>query len=152
MAQRDRTQGAGPRFWTDGWDGFPIARARLLSDVAQVRPSNPLVISGDVHCTWVSDLKTDFDDPLSPVIATEFCGTSITSQGPSQKQVQASLAANSHLRYANGDKRGYMKVELRRDACITMLQALDDVKRSDSGISTLATFVVQNGRPGAQKS
>ena len=151
MAQRDRTLGASQSFWTDGWDGYPLARARLLKDLAQLRPSNPLVLSGDVHCTWVADLKTDFDDPLSPVVATEFCGTSLTSQGPSQKQVQLALAENPHLRYANGDKRGYMKVEVRRDACTATLQALDNVKRIDSGISALATFVVKNGRPGAHK-
>ena len=30
MAQLDRKVGAGRRFWTDGWDGYPAARRRLL--------------------------------------------------------------------------------------------------------------------------
>ena len=148
MAQFDRKQGPGQSFWTDGWDGYPAARARLLNDIAQLKPSNPLVIGGDVHCTWVADLKPDFDDPQSPVVATEFCGTSITSQGPTQKQVQAALAENPHLRYGNGAKRGYMKVEIRRDACTVALRALDNVRRADSNITTAATFVVENGRAG----
>ncbi len=152
MAQLDRKPGLGQSFWTDGWDGYPAARARLLNDVARLRPSNPLVISGDVHCNWVADLKTDFDDPRSPVVATEFCGTSITAQGPSQKQVLAWLAENPHLRYGNGAKRGYVKMEIRRDACTASLRALDSEKRADSGISTLATFAVESGRPGAQRA
>ena len=152
MAQHDRKPGPGERFSSDGWDGYPIARARLLNDIAQLRPSNPLVISGDVHCTWVADLKPDFDDPQSPVVATEFCGTSISSQGPSQKYVQMLLAENPHLRYGNGARRGYVKVEIRRDACSATLRALENVRRADSGISTLATFVVENGRPGARQA
>ena len=38
-----------------------------------------VVLGGDVHANYVADLKADFDDPASPVVATEFCGTSITS-------------------------------------------------------------------------
>jgi alkaline phosphatase D len=150
MAQLDRKPGPGQSFWTDGWDGYPAARARLLNDIARLKPSNPLVIGGDMHCNWVADLKPDFDDPKSPVVATEFCGTSITSQGPTQKQVQTMLAENPHLRYGEGTKRGYVKMEIRRDSCTATLRSLDSEKRTDSGIYTLATFVVENGRPGAQ--
>ena len=150
MAQHDRKPGPGRSFWTDGWDGYPAARARLLDDIVQRKPSNPLVIGGDLHCNWVADLKPDFDDPQSPVVATEFCSTSITSQGPSAKQVQITLAENPHLRYGNGAKRGYAKMEIRRDACTATLRALDSEKRADSEISTLATFIVENGRPGAR--
>ncbi|MEO7726924.1 MAG: alkaline phosphatase D family protein, partial [Burkholderiales bacterium] len=44
MAQHDRKAGPGQSFWTDGWDGYPAARARLLGDIAQIKPSNPLII------------------------------------------------------------------------------------------------------------
>jgi alkaline phosphatase D len=151
MAQNDRTAGAGQSFWTDGWDGYPAARANLLNDVAQSRAANPLVIGGDVHCTWVADLKTDFDDLKSPAIATEFCGTSITSQGPTEKQIAATLAENPHIRYGNG-KHGYLTVELTPERCTTAVRGLESEKRADSPISTLATFVVENGRPGAQRA
>jgi alkaline phosphatase D len=151
MAQHDRKAGPGQSFWTDGWDGYPAARARLLADIAQSRPANPLVIGGDVHCTWVADLKTHFDDLKSPVVATEFCGTSITSQGPTQKQVEMSLAENPHLRYGNGTQRGYVKMELTRGRCTAELRGLDSEKRADSGISTVAAWIVEDGRPGAQQ-
>ena len=151
MAQFDRKLGPLQSFWTDGWDGYPAARARLLEDVALLGASNPLVIGGDVHSTWVADLKPDFNKLDSPVVATEFCGTSITSQGPTPLQVLGALGENPHLRYGNSSKRGYMKVEIRRDTCIVALRGLDSEKRADSGIATTATFVVENGRPGAEK-
>ncbi len=149
MAQNDRLTGPGQSFWTDGWDGYPVARARLLTDVAQTRAANPLVISGDVHCTWVTGLKVDFDDAKSPLIATEFCGTSITSQGPTPKQIAATLAENPHIRYGNG-ARGYLTVELTRDKCTTAVRGLASEKRADSAISTVAAFTVENGWAGAQ--
>ncbi len=149
MAQYDRKAGPAQSFWTDGWDGYPAARARLLNDVVQSRASNPLIISGDVHCTWVADLKTDFDDANSPVVASEFCGTSLTSQGPNVKQIAAALAENPHIRYGNG-KRGYVSMEITRERCTATVRGLASEKRADSGISTIDTFVVDSGRPGAQ--
>ena len=151
MAQNDRKAGPGQSFWTDGWDGYPVARARLLGDIAQLKTPNPLVIGGDVHCNWVADLKTDFDDPRSPVIATEFCGTSITSQGPSVKEVAAALAENPHIRYGSS-KRGYVTMELTRDRCTAAIRGLANEKHADSAIATLATFVVENGRAGARQA
>jgi len=152
MAQRDVKQGSEQAFWTDGWDGYPAARTRLLTDIADVKPPNPLVISGDVHSAWVSDLKRDFDNAKSAVVATEFCGTSITSQGPSAKQVQVFLDENPHLRYGNGEQRGYTTVDLQRGACTVTVRALENVRRQDSAISTAAAFVVESGRPGAHKA
>jgi alkaline phosphatase D len=149
MAQQDRRAAPARGFSTEGWDGYPDARARLLGDIAQIRPSNPLVISGDVHCNWVADLKVDFDDALSPVVATEFCGTSITSNGPSAQQIATVLAKNPHIRYGNG-KRGYMTVELTPESCTTAVRGMANVKRADSAIETVATFVVESGHPGAQ--
>ena len=68
-------------WWSDGWDGYPAARRRLLSQIAEQKIENVVVIGGDIHSFWVTDLKPDFGDPASPTVATEFVGTSVTSQG-----------------------------------------------------------------------
>jgi len=151
MAQTDRKPGPDRQFWSDGWDGYPAARARLLQAVADRRPTNPLVIGGDVHFNCVADLKADFDDPDSPVVATEFCGTSITSQGPAQARLDALRPENPHVRFANSEKRGYAVLELTERRCLAQLRALDSEKAADSPISTLAAFVVEDGHPGAER-
>ncbi len=151
MAQAGRRTSAGRRVWTDGWDGYPAARRRLLEAVAARRPSNPVVIGGDVHAHWVADLKPDFDDPRSPVVASEFCGTSITAQGPSQKSVEAALAENPHLKYGRGDKRGYVRVEIKANLLTADLRAMESVQTADAACDTLASFVVEDGRPGPQR-
>ena len=150
MAQLDRRAAPARGFSTEGWDGYTDARARLLGDIAQIKPSNPLVISGDVHCNWVADLKVDFDDPAAPVVATEFCGTSITANGPNPQQIATNIKKNPHIRYGNGS-RGYITVELTAERCIAAIRGLANVKQADSPIDTLATFAVENGRPGAQR-
>src|SRR5207302_588595 len=64
---------------------------------------------------WVADLKPDFDDPRSPVVGTEFAGTSITSQfRRRQEEVVALLPDNPHIRLGNGARRGYVRMEITR--------------------------------------
>jgi alkaline phosphatase D len=149
MARHDWQPGPEQAFWTDGWDGYPVARSRLLGFLAQQRAANPLIIGGDVHSYWVCDLKADFEDPQSPVVATEFCGTSITSQGPPQERVDAARADNPHIKFANSEKRGYVCLEFTPERCKATLRALDSEKKRASTAATLASFVVEHGRPGA---
>lgn len=143
------------QFWTDGWDGYPAARQRLFSDIAKHRPANPLVISGDVHTFYAADLKRDFDhaaSPANPVIATEFCGTSITSSSRPQARIDQYLAQNPHLKYGRSDRRGFVLMEVTPSRTIVQFQGLDDVRSADSGLSTLASFVVEDGRAGVVRT
>jgi alkaline phosphatase D len=151
MAQLDRKPGEGRSFWTDGWDGYPFARKKLLNFLNEKRIPNPVVIGGDVHMHWVADLKPDFDDPNSPVVASEFCGTSITSQGASQKQVDERLADNPHIKYARSDHRGYVRMSLAGGRLHADLVGLDTVKKPESRAEVLARFTVESGKPGPQK-
>src|SRR5262245_1534291 len=152
MAQLDRKPGPGQRFWTDGWDGYPVARRRLMDFLGQKKPANPVVIGGDVHCFFVADLKPDFDDPKSPTVATEFAGTAITSQLPRpQTELDALKPDNPHIRYADLTRRGYVRMELTRDRARAELRGLESVTSRGAAVETMATFVVENGRPGAQR-
>jgi alkaline phosphatase D len=150
MAQLDRKPGPGRQFWTDGWDGYPAPRRRLLDYLGQRKPANPIVIGGDVHSFWVADLKPDFDDPHSPVVASEFVGTSITSQFRTrQEKVDALLPDNPHVRLGNGSRRGYVRMEVTRQRLRADLRTVRSVTQPGAEADTLATFVVEDGRPGA---
>ena len=152
MAQLDRKPGPGQQFWTDGWDGYPAARRRLLDYLGQRKPANPIVLGGDVHSFWVTDLKPDFDDPRSPVVATEFVGTSITSQfRRRQEDLEALLADNPHVRLGNGTRRGYVRVEITPQRLRADLRTVRSVTQPGAEADTLATFVVEDGRPGAAR-
>ncbi|MFC4929203.1 alkaline phosphatase D family protein [Massilia sp. GCM10023247] len=138
------------RFWTDGWDGYPLARRRLLDALVKSGANNPLVLAGDVHTFYASELRRDFGRPVSksnPVLAPEFCGTSITSSSRPQHRTQENVERNPHMLYGRSDKRGYMLIEVTPQAANARFIALDNVHDADSGQSVLASFAVQAGSP-----
>lgn len=138
------------RFWTDGWDGYPAARRRLLDTLAKSRARNPLVLSGDVHTFYAAELRRDVARPVSkanPVIAAELCGTSVTSSSRPQARTQENVERNPHILYGRSDRRGYMLLDVTPDATNARFMALDDVRDARSGQSVLSAFAVQDGRP-----
>jgi alkaline phosphatase D len=135
--------------WTDAWDGYPAARARLLRHMAAAKTRNPVVFGGDIHSFWNNDLKFDFNDAAAPVIATEFVTSSITSDGPSQNDLQGKMAAHAHLHYAESRYRGYAMVDLQGDRMTTRFRTISDVTDPNAAVATLKTFVVEDGQAGA---
>ncbi len=143
------------RFWTDGWDGYPAARRRLLDSLGKHRVSNPVVLSGDVHTFYAADLRADFNRPASadnPVIATEFCGTSVTSSSRPQTRTDQYVAHNPHIKYGRSDRRGFMLLEVTPSRTGVRFQGLDDVQQAESGVSTVARFIVDDGRAGSTQT
>jgi alkaline phosphatase D len=135
-------------YWTDDWDGYPAGRRRLLSRIAQSSVKNPVVVGGDAHCFFANDLHVDFDNPNSPVVATEFVGTSVSSPGPPYELIAASLPDNPHIRFFESRKRGYVSVDVDGRQMTTKLRVLSDVTDPQASVSTLKTFAVENGRAG----
>src|SRR5207253_1907994 len=131
---------------TDDWDAYPAARRRLLESLAG--KSNPIVIGGDIHCFNVNQLKLDFDDPASPVVAAELVGTSITSQAWPQERIDALRGDNPHLLFADSRYRGYVRVDVTPQRLHADLRGLDTVQIRDGKCSTIASFVVEDGHPG----
>jgi alkaline phosphatase D len=152
MAQFDQKPGPGRRAWTDGWDGYPAARQRLLEHLAKERIANPVVLGGDVHSFNVADLKLDFDDVKSPVVASEFVGTSITSQAWPQERLNQFLPDNPHMKLMDSRYRGYTRVEVAPGTMRVDLRAMESVQSREAACSTLATFVVEDGKAGPQRA
>jgi alkaline phosphatase D len=154
MAQNSQTPVQHPgdgRFWTDGWDGYPAARQRLLHDLTRHKTANPLVLSGDVHTFYATEIRPDFDRPVStanPLVATEFCGTSVTSSSRPQARTAQYLAQNPHIKFGRSDKRGFMLLDITPTRSEVRFQALDDVQQTNTGVTTLAHFVVEDGKAG----
>jgi alkaline phosphatase D len=149
MAWTDPQATAGGTYWTDGWDGYAPSRQRLLATVAQRQVPGVVVLGGDVHANYVADLRLDFGRPESAVLATEFCGTSISSLGLAQARLDAALPFNPHLKFARSDRRGYVRFSLTPQALRADLKVLADARNIDSPISSAARFVVAADKPGA---
>jgi len=137
---------------TDSWDGYPEARQRLVRQIAETRPRNSVLLGGDIHQNYVCAIPAQADqapDKTNPVIASEFCGTSISSHsGSTQAKVDAIAERNPQVLFARCEERGYGLVEITPRAMTTELRAVADPLRSDSGLYTLARFAVEDRRPG----
>jgi alkaline phosphatase D len=136
----------GERVWTDGWSGYPGSRTRILDTLAEHRVANPVVLGGDTHTHYVCDLKRRPDEVP---VATEFCGTSISSRGRPQALLDAALPWNPHVHYARRDERGYVAFRLSPDRLDARLRVVSDAADPAATVRTAATFHVEAGRAGA---
>jgi alkaline phosphatase D len=144
--------GASSRISNDGWDGYPAARERLLGSLAGSHASN-VVIGGDVHANWVGHVKADYTKVRSKILASEFCGTSITSRptAATRAVMDARLAKNPHYIFNDNEKRGYGVCEFSPSGLKTTLRVVEDVTKADTAVSTLASFSVQSGKLGVER-
>ena len=138
--------------WTDDWNGYPSARQRLIGTLARARTSNVVFVTGDIHSFWVNDVREDFARSDSRVVATELVASSISSAGVSYDQFAALLPENPHVKYFESRHRGYVMCRVDPEGMAVDLRTVDTVRAPVSGGKTLASFMIEAGRPGAQKA
>lgn len=137
----------------DKWSGYAATRQRLFDTIQSHNISNFVVLTGDSHKNWVNHLLTDFSDPNSQIIGTEFMGTSITSGGDGYEINDMGyklMRENPHIKYYNG-RRGYVRCRLTPEEMRTEFKLLPFISRPDAPIHTDATYVVKNGIAGAER-
>lgn len=154
MAPLNRGEGEDRRYSMDQWPGYEISRRRLLKFFHERKIPNPVVLTGDIHLNWVNDLQLDFQDPQSPLVGTELVGTAMTSGGNGGNVIpeyERAAAQNDFVRWYNSN-RGYVSCELTPDKWTTYFRATPYVDKPGSPITTPATFVIEEGTPGAKQA
>lgn len=144
----------GEETWSmDKWDGYPLERTTLLEAMRDSGASNPVVLTGDIHSSWVTRLLSDFDDERSPVVGTELVGSSVSSGGDGQAMTswgEAALRHNGHVDFYDA-RRGYVHCSVRPERWTARYRIVPVVERPGGEVETLATFVVDDGKPGAER-
>lgn len=137
---------------TDQWDGYTVQRQRLLDLFASGRVANPVVVTGDWHSSWVNELRVDPDDPTSRIVGTELVGTSIASGCGWASNVAQALEVNPHVRYFDGDRRGYLRCtadhrQMQADYVLLPPSTVPGVTVPDpeTPVERVDSFVVPNG-------
>src|SRR4051812_36005144 len=134
---------------TDSWDGYVADRQRILSFLREQAIRNTVVITGDKHQNSVRNVAGSYTNLTGPPAATEFVGTSISSEGDGREGVSNGGADNPHILFQNF-QRGYVTVTLDHATWRSDFRVVPTVQRSDGvAAATLASWVVENGRPGA---
>jgi alkaline phosphatase D len=141
-----------PGYSMDQWPSAVQERMALVQFLADRRVPNPVVLTGDIHTNWVNDLRVDDRKPKSPVVATEFVGTSISSGGNGSKefsQLEKLTGGNPGVKFHNRE-RGYVRCTVTPKTWTSDYVVVEDVVKPDGPIATRASFVVEAGQPGAK--
>ncbi|MGW5133924.1 alkaline phosphatase D family protein [Streptomyces sp. NPDC004135] len=150
FARRHMDATTPSRVSMDAWDGYSASRRRVLDGAKAAGVENLMVLSGDVHSAYAFDIKDDFDDPASATLGTEIVATSISSgrDGADKPATwDTYMSANPHLKFFNG-RRGYVTVELGRQAARADFRTVPYVTRQGAPVTTAASFVTEVGRQG----
>jgi alkaline phosphatase D len=134
-------------YWTDGWDGYPATRDRMLAALRDSRLPNPVILSGDIHSFWANEMRANAADPASPIVAPEFVCTSVTADGPPAQPFAGVREENPHVRFFEAAHRGYCSLDLSRDRLDVRFRAVSDRRDPDATVSTLQAFAVEAGNP-----
>lgn len=148
LTPMDEDPGAARGSWTDGWDGYPLARERLLTDLQQSKLRNPVVLGGDVHAAIVTSVPQDSRRFDSKPIASEFVATSLSADAWPQSHYDERRSDNPHIRQMRADQRGYTLLDIDQTQLQASLQVVSDVRVREPEFLTQARYRVENGRPG----
>jgi alkaline phosphatase D len=136
----------------DQWPGAARERMALMKFMADRKVPNPVVLTGDIHSNWVNELRVDDRRADSPVVATEFVGTSISSGGNGSKEyagLARLMADNAGVKFHNRE-RGYVRCTLTPGNWRSDYVVVEDVTRPGGTVLTRASFVIEAGAPGAK--
>lgn len=133
----------------DAWDGYAAARETVLG-MARALDKNLVVLAGDTHNAWASDLQ----DAQGRQVGVEFATPGVTSPGLEEVlagQDPAQLAAGlaqliGPLQYCDTHRRGYMVLTATAADARAEWRYVNTI---DSRSFTVASDPVLKVRPGA---
>ncbi|MBP2356343.1 phosphodiesterase/alkaline phosphatase D-like protein [Kribbella aluminosa] len=111
---------------------------------------NPVVLTGDVHRAWASDLKADYNNANSATIGTELVTSSVTSSGDGDGSTSVpDVGTNPWLQFYN-NRRGYVRATVSPTELRADFRNVAKVSEHGAAAATVKSFVVQDGHPGLQ--
>ncbi|WP_020574536.1 alkaline phosphatase D family protein [Actinopolymorpha alba] len=149
FAQRDNNAGPAKVTSQDAWDGYVASRQRITQGWVDAGVRNPVVLTGDVHAHWASELKLDYDDPTSRSVGTELVCSSISTGGngaDSNPTTHPFLTINPHLKFYN-NLRGYVRTTITPGEMRADFRCLPYVKEAGAEVFTRRSYVIEDGVP-----
>ena len=146
FGRRDNNPTAATTVSMDAWDGYRASRRRVTQGWVDAGVRNPVVLTGDVHAHWASDLYLDYDDPADPVGA-ELVTSSITSGGDGYDQVDGRhpwMAWNPNIRFWT-NLRGYVSTTITPTELTARYRCVERVSTPNAKVFTRATYVIEDG-------
>jgi alkaline phosphatase D len=133
--------GARRATFSDQWDGYAANRTRLLADLARPNVQSPVVLSGDVHSFWVNDLQDGAGQP----VASEIVTSALAAASPPSGRFGDARANNPHISFSDVEQAGYVLLDIDRRALTADLRIVEDRRRADSRVRSIARFGMTQG-------
>lgn len=132
LSGRGRLAGTPLPWNLDAWDGYPAAREHVLA-LARELGKNLVVLAGDTHNAWASNLA----DANGTPVGVEFATASVSSPGlehyrPGEQPAALAdglLGLIDALEYAETGHRGFMVVTATPERCQAEWHFVSTVKR-----------------------
>ncbi|KAJ9502776.1 hypothetical protein H2202_001898 [Exophiala xenobiotica] len=143
----------------DAWDGYQANRNRTYQTLYNNNITNNIMISGDSHANWVSDLVWLDHSPYDPStgagsIGVEFAGTAVSSPSPAGQNVSLAasvqdsqwlVGANRELQWSELYYRGYYELHITQQQVQARYFGMPTIVNRNPGEISLANFTVLSG-------
>ncbi|KAG6876522.1 hypothetical protein C0992_012585 [Termitomyces sp. T32_za158] len=152
----------------DAWDGYRKNRARVFDQISNNGISNTIILAGDSHANWVSDLARPNDTSYNELtgdgaFGVEFGGTAVTSASsfgtdisPTSADVISRLFVtdNAELQWSEGSFRGFFTITVDPHTLNATFYGMNDIckyippyNQANANLDHLeiANFVVKAG-------
>ena len=133
---------------TDSWDGYPKERNKLLKILSKSQSS--IVLTGDTHNSWISNLYNDMQN----FIGVEIAAPSVTS--PNSVDIFRSktedidkdfIKYNKNLKWTNGSGKGFVKLSIESNQIEVKFIYVNTVKSRDYKPSDNNSFIIKHNKP-----
>jgi alkaline phosphatase D len=109
----------------DAWDGYPAARRRVFDFLAGEQVRDVAILTGDIHSSWANDLPRDVilgykattgaGSMAVEVVTPAISSPPLFSIAGVRERAPLLRLAMPHIKYLEGDSRGYVHVDLTRE-------------------------------------
>lgn len=150
----------------DAWDGYLANRNRTFKTLYENNIGNNIVIAGDSHANWVSDLvwlgEQDYDANTGKgSIGVEFAGTAVSSPSPAGQNISIAAANNAssylvadnrELQWSELFYRGYFELHISRKSVEANFFGIPSLRTRNAEEISLANFTVLTGANALQRN
>ena len=144
-----------PVLLADTWDGYQAARDRMFDFLAAEQIGDVAILAGDLHSSWALDVPRNpwsgyqpesgagslAVELVTPAISSPplFADPAIRAQAPTLR------AFLPHLKFLEGDTRGYVLLDITRERLRGDWYFVPDVLQRSAAKTRAASFVCEHG-------
>lgn len=133
----------------DAWDGYPAARERFYTSMADAGATDLIVLTGDTHEWWANELSNNAGRSMGVELGT----AAVTSPGSSsyfgaEATTYSTMlnARNDMIKYHDPFGKGYIDLALDRDRATAQFVSVTTITSTDYTVETRAEFdIVRKG-------